>query len=135
MISFAIPEEELAESFMLASGPGGQKVNKTSSAVRLAWDIAASRVLDEELRAKLLARLAGRLCGDGAVLAVTAREFRTQPANRAAALRRLYAVVAEALIDPKKRRPTRPTAGGVRRRLEAKKLHAEKKRRRRDGFD
>jgi ribosome-associated protein len=113
------PESELTWRFSRSSGPGGQGVNTTDSRVELSFDVARSPTLPAHLRARALARLHRRLV-DG-VLTVVATEHRSQLRNRDAARERLAALLAAALApDPAPRRPTRPTAGSRRRRLDAK---------------
>jgi ribosome-associated protein len=113
------PESELTWRFSRSSGPGGQGVNTTDSRVELSFDVARSPTLPAHLRARALARLHRRLV-DG-VLTVVATEHRSQLRNREAARERLAALLAAALApDPTPRRPTRPTAGSRRRRLDAK---------------
>jgi len=113
------PESELTWRFSRSSGPGGQGVNTTDSRVELSFDVARSATLPAHLRARALARLHGRLV-DG-VLTVVATEHRSQLRNRDAARERLVSLLSAALApDPPSRRPTRPTAGSRRRRLEAK---------------
>jgi len=113
------PESELSWRFSRSSGPGGQGVNTTDSRVELSFDVARSPTLPTHLRARALARLHRRLV-DG-VLTVVATEHRSQLRNREAARERLDALLAGALApDPAPRRPTRPTAGSRRRRLDAK---------------
>ena len=113
------PENELSWRFSRSSGPGGQGVNTTDSRVELSFDVARSPTLPTHLRARVLARLHRRLV-DG-VLTVVATEHRSQLRNRDAARERLHALLAAALApDPAPRRPTRPTAGSRRRRLDAK---------------
>ncbi len=115
----AIDESEIEERFIRASGPGGQNVNKLSSAVQLRFDVRRSPSLPEDVRARL-ARLAGkRLTNDG-VLVITAQNFRTQAQNREDARERLFALIREAAERPTPRRPTRPSAASKRRRLESK---------------
>lgn len=129
-----IPDAELTERFSRASGPGGQGVNTTSSRVELSFDVARSTAVPEDLRPRLLARLAGRL--SGGVLTIAASEHRAQLANRQAARERLVAVLREAAAPPpRKRRPTKPTKGSQERRIAAKKRRGEVKRGRRGRFD
>lgn len=129
-----IPEHELQEEFMLASGPGGQNINKVSTAVRLSWNIAESTVIDEWTRERLLERLAGKLT-TGGVLIMTSQNHRTQPLNRKEAHQRMAALIRGALITPKVRRPTKPTRASVERRLASKRKHAEQKSLRRNLHD
>ena len=128
--SLAIPEAELSERFSRSSGPGGQGVHTADSRVELSWDVAGSTALSPTVRARLLARLDGRLV-DG-VLTIAASEHRTQLANRRAARERLVDLVRTAAAPPpRQRRPTKPTRGSVERRIAAKKRKAETKRGRR----
>ncbi|MGA2127963.1 MAG: alternative ribosome rescue aminoacyl-tRNA hydrolase ArfB [Xanthobacteraceae bacterium] len=116
----AIDEREIDESFIRASGPGGQNVNKLSTAVQLRFDVRGSPSLPDDVRARL-ERLAGsRLTRDG-VLVLTAQSHRTQARNRAEALERLVELIRQASIRPIKRRPTRPTKASRERRIEGKK--------------
>jgi len=114
-----LDERELEESFIRASGPGGQNVNKVSTAVQLRFDVRASPGLPEDVRARLM-KLAGRRLTLDGVLVLTAQEFRSQDRNRAAARENLFDLIRRASIAPIKRRPTRPTLGSKERRLEAK---------------
>ena len=123
-------EEELAFVFIRSSGPGGQNVNKVATAVRLRFNVVESPSLPEEVKRRLLG-LAGRRVGTDGVLAITAQAERTQEANRRAALSRLIDLVRLACVRPEIRRPTRPTAGSRRRRLETKRAHSRIKRERR----
>lgn len=122
-----IPESELAEEFIRASGPGGQKVNKASTAVQLRFDIKNSPSLPEPVRERL-ARLAGqRLSGEG-VLIIEASRYRNQAANRRDARRRLEGLLRRAARPPRPRKKTRPSRAALRRRLEEKKRRSETKR-------
>lgn len=118
--TISIDERELDESFVRASGPGGQHVNKTSSAVQLRFDVANSPSLPERVRERLLALGGHRLTSDG-VLVIIAQERRSQFENRKDALERLLALIREAATPPPPpRRPTKPTKGSKTRRLEGK---------------
>jgi len=118
--SISLDERELEERFVLASGPGGQNVNKVSSAVELRFRVRGSPSLPEPVQAEL-ERLAGsRLTKEG-VLVLTAQRYRDQPRNRQDALDKLLALIREAAAPPPpKRRPTKPTLGSKVRRLEGK---------------
>ena len=125
-----IPAEELRWRFSRASGPGGQAVNTTDSRVELVFDLLGSRTIPASLKARAAARLESRLV-EG-VLVVVASEHRGQWRNRQAALRRLRALLEEALRPPPPpRRPTRPGRGAVERRLEAKRRRSAIKNERR----
>ncbi|MDE2135639.1 MAG: aminoacyl-tRNA hydrolase [Alphaproteobacteria bacterium] len=123
----AIDESEMEETFVLASGPGGQNVNKVSSAVQLRFDAAQSPSLPEPLRLRLMRLAGGKLTKDG-VLVLTGRQFRDQVRNRAAVRERLFGMIREAAIEPKKRRATKPSRTSKEKRLQRKKKHAELKR-------
>lgn len=115
-----IDEREIAESFVRASGPGGQNVNKLSTAVQLRFDVRHSPSLPDDVVARL-ERLAGsRLTREG-ILVITAQRHRTQARNRQDALDRLIDLIRRAAIPLVKRRPTRPTAASRERRIEGKK--------------
>jgi len=121
-----IPDSELSESFIRASGPGGQNVNKVASAVELRFDVAHSPSLPEPLRARLLARSDRRLTADG-VLVIQASRFRDQGRNREDARARLVEIVRAAMHVPKKRVATKPTRGSQERRIASKKKRAQHK--------
>jgi ribosome-associated protein len=125
--TISLNEEELEESFVLASGPGGQNVNKVSSAVQLRFDVARSPSLDEDVRARLSALAGQRLTKDG-VLIIDARSHRSQERNRADARSRLVELIRRAAIPPKPRRATKPSKAAKRRRLETKKVRSRLKR-------
>jgi ribosome-associated protein len=125
--TLAIDESELEERFVRSSGPGGQNVNKVSTAVELRFDAARSPSLTEEVRTRLRGLAGSRMTADG-VLLIDAREHRTQAANREEARNRLVALLRQATVRPKRRRKTRPTAGSKERRIETKKIRSSTKR-------
>ena len=122
----AIDERELDERFVRAPGPGGQHVNKVSTAVELRFDAARSPALPEAVRARLM-RLAGRRLNAEGILTIEAHRFRTQERNRRDALERLIALIQRATLEPKLRKPTRPTRASKERRLEGKSQRAQVK--------
>ena len=123
----ALDESELEETFVLASGPGGQNVNKVSSAVQLRFNAAISPSLPEPVRFRLMKLAGGKLTKDG-VLVLTGRQFRDQVRNRADVRERLIELIRAAAVTPKKRRPTKPPRASKEKRLQHKKKHAELKR-------
>ncbi len=120
----SLDESEIEFSFVRASGPGGQNVNKVSSAVQMRFDVRNSPSLPEAVKERL-GKLAGRRLTQDGVLVISAQRFRSQEQNRADALERLVVLIQEAAIAPVYRRPTRPTLGSKRRRLEGKTRRAE----------
>ena len=132
----AIDEDEIAETFVRASGPGGQNVNKLATAVQLRFDVRHSPSLPPDVRARL-ERLAGaRLTRDG-VLVIIAQRHRTQARNRDDALDRLIDLIRQAAVAPVKRRPTKPTKASRERRIESKKRRSgiKSQRRNKPSFD
>jgi ribosome-associated protein len=130
----AIDDREVEERFVRASGPGGQNVNKVSTAVELRFNVRASS-LPSDVKDRLLALAATRMTADG-VLLIDSREHRTQARNREAARERLVALIAQARKKPRRRKATKPRPAAREKRLEAKKLRGQVKAlRRRDSSD
>lgn len=126
----SLDEGELEWSFIRASGPGGQNVNKLSTAVQLRFDVRHSPSLPEAVRARLEVLAGRRLTREG-VLVISAQRQRTQEANRQDALGRLVELIGKACVVPIPRRPTKPTKGSQQRRLQSKERHAALKKLRR----
>lgn len=127
--SVTIPDRELQVVFVRASGPGGQNVNKVSSAVQLRFSLAESAALSEPVKNRLRHLAGRRLTDDGAIL-IIARNHRTQEANRREALERLSQLIQQALIAPKKRKATKPSRAARARRMDVKTLRGSTKQRR-----
>ncbi len=121
-----LDEREIQEDFVRASGPGGQNVNKVSTAVQLRFDVARSLSLPDPVRARLIA-LAGRRVTQDGVLIIEAERYRSQRRNRDDALERLIELIREACEVDKPRRPTRPTLASKKRRLDSKQRRGETK--------
>jgi ribosome-associated protein len=119
----SIDEREIEESFVRSSGPGGQNVNKLSTAVQLRFDVRRSPSLPNDVAIRLM-RLAGKRMTKDGVLVMVAQNHRTQERNRAEAQDRLVALIREAAVRPAKRIATKPTKAGRERRLEGKKVRA-----------
>ncbi len=120
-----LPAWELSEAFVRASGPGGQNVNKVSSAVQLTWQVDASS-LPAAIKARFHKLYGSRITADGRLM-LEASEHRSQLLNRQAARARLAEMILKASIAPKRRIKTKPTAGSVRRRITSKKKRGEVK--------
>jgi ribosome-associated protein len=125
--SVSINQDEIQIDFIRASGPGGQNVNKVSSAAQLRFDIQNSPSLEPDVKERLI-RLAGSRVTEAGILLIDAKRYRTQEQNRFDAIQRLVALVQKALEKPKLRHKTRPTLASKQRRLQSKRQHSEKKR-------
>ncbi len=126
----SVDEAELSERFVLSSGPGGQNVNKVSTAVELRFDARGSPSLPDAIKARLIRIAGSRMTQDG-IIVIAAQRFRSQPRNREDAQARLFDMIREAAVPPVRRRATRPTLGSQKRRLEAKGVRSGTKEMRR----
>jgi ribosome-associated protein len=124
-----IDEREIRFEFIRASGPGGQKVNKSSSAVQLRFDVFGSPSLPDEVRSRLIGLVGRRLSEEG-ILVIEAKRFRSQDRNRQDAVNRLCSLIRQAARRPRHRRPTRPSGAAKERRLQEKKRRSVLKKRR-----
>ena len=122
--AIALDEREIEESFVRASGPGGQNVNKVASAVQLRFDVRRSPSLPNEVAVRLM-KLAGRRLTQDGVLVITAQRFRSQEQNRQDALERLVALIRQAAVRPTPRRKPKPTLASKQRRLEGKSRRSQ----------
>ena len=120
-------ENELSFEYIRASGPGGQNVNKVSTAVQLRFDVVHSLSLHEEVKARLICLAGKRVTSDG-VLVIEAKKYRSQDQNRFDALERFHELVKKAKEKPKRRRKTRPTLASKEERIQSKKRRGEIKR-------
>ena len=128
--NISIDEKEIHEEFIRASGPGGQKVNKVSTAVQLHFDVKSSPSLPDDVKERLI-KLAGKRISEDGILIIDARRFRMQAQNRADAMERLIELIRRATEKPRIRRKTKPSQESIERRLESKRRRKETKRLRR----
>ncbi len=124
--TFAIPERDIDEKFIMSSGPGGQNVNKVATAVQLRFDIDQASSLPQSVKERLKKIAANQITKEN-VLMIESDEHRSQERNRQSARKKLAALVRQALHPPKKRKKTRPTRASEARRLEKKKIRSRKK--------
>lgn len=126
-----IPASEYTIEFARSGGPGGQNVNKVSSKAQLRWNVGASAVLNDEQKMRVREKLANRLTNNDEIL-VTAEDERSQAQNREQVIARFQEMIVQALVIPKKRRPTKPTRSSKEKRLQSKKITSERKKMRKN---
>lgn len=131
--TLTIPDEDLRFSFSRSSGPGGQNVNKVNSKATLHFAFRSSTSLSPGVRERFIQKFGSRVTNEGEVV-ITSQESRDQPKNIESCLEKLRQMILEVLHPPKKRRPTKPSKGSKRRRVEAKKRRSAVKEGRRGSF-
>jgi ribosome-associated protein len=131
--TISIPDEDLRFTFSRSSGPGGQNVNKVNSKATLHFAVRTSPSIPDGIRERFLQKFGSRLTNDGDIV-ITSQESRDQPKNIDSCLEKLRQMILEVLHPPKKRRPTKPSKGSKRRRVEAKKRRSQVKEGRKKGF-
>jgi ribosome-associated protein len=121
-----IPLDELQFSFVRSSGPGGQNVNKVNTKAVLRWAVRDTDCLPNGVRHRFLERYASRITAEGEIL-ISSQQFRDQGQNQRDCLEKLRAMLAAVAVPPKPRRKTKPTKASIRRRVEGKRAHSQKK--------